>query len=27
MVGRGGQRLATPSTLTSDGAGFSVTRG
>ena len=27
MVGRGGQRLATPSTLGSDGASFSVSRG
>jgi hypothetical protein len=27
MVGRGGQRLATPSTLGSDGASFTVTRG
>jgi hypothetical protein len=27
MVGRGGQTLATPSTLSSDGASFTVTRG
>ena len=27
MVGRNGQRLATPSSLSSDGASFTVTRG